>query len=278
MPPPDSPDAGTTSSVRLVSLNIASGRTADGTFSLSRTGTDLRDLDADVVALQEVDLRLPRSGDLDQAAVLAEACRVPGRPAWSALFAATLHGAPGPGGDARPAPATLPDEPSYGVALLTRLPVLSQHELRLAPARGRLPILLPPGIRPRVWFMPDEQRIALAAVLDGPTGPLTVVSTHLSFAPARAVRQLRQIRDWARPLPRPLVLLGDLNLAGSWPSRATGWRPLVSGRTFPASRPRAQLDHALADGPIRLDRRAVVTALGGGDHLGIVTDVTPVAP
>lgn len=274
--PPDSPDdRAEGAAVRLVSLNIASGRTSDGTFSLACTGQDLADLAPDVVALQEVDLRLPRSGGVEQAYELAETCRATGEPPWSVLFAAALHGTPGPGGLARPAPATLSDEPSYGVALLTRLPVLARHELRLAPARGRLPIALPPGTRPRVWFMPDEQRIALAAVLAGPSGPLTVVSTHLSFAPPRAVRQLRRIRDWTQALPRPLVLLGDLNLAGSWPARATGWRPLVRGRTFPASGPRAQLDHALADGPLTVGERADVARVGGGDHLGIVVDVVP---
>lgn len=263
--------------VRLVSVNIASGRTGDGSFDLRRVGRDLGGLDADVVALQEVDRLLPRSGTIDQAAELSAACRRPGEPGWTALFAAALHGTPGPRAGARPAPSTLPVEPSYGVALLTRLPVLTTHELRMAPARGRLPIALPHGTRPRIWFMPDEQRVALAAVLAAPGGDLTVVSTHLSFAPPRAVRQLREIRRWAMDLPRPLVLLGDLNLAGSWPARVTGWRPLVRGRTFPASGPRAQLDHALADGLDRRTGRTDVVTVGGSDHRGIVVDVLPSA-
>lgn len=275
MPPASLSDAGADSTVRLVSLNIASGRTGDGTVSLARTGHDLAQLAPDVVAVQEVDRLLDRSGRADQAAELAAACRAPGQPAWSALFAAAVHGSPGPGAGSRPAPATLGAEPSYGVGLLTHLPVLATHELRMAAARGRLPIALPPGTRPRVWFMPDEQRVALAAVLDGPRGPLTVVSTHLSFAPPRAARQLRQIRHWAQDLPRPLVLLGDLNLVGSWPARLTRWRPMVKGRTFPASGPRAQLDHVLADGPVRPAGRADVVEVGAGDHLGLVVDVMP---
>lgn len=259
--------------LRLVSLNIASGRTRDGTVMLAGTGQDLAELAPDVVALQEVDRLLPRSGGADQATELAHACRRAVEPAWSALFAAALHGTPGPGDDARPAAATLPDEPSYGVALLTRRPVLATHELRMAPARGRLPIVLPPGTRPPVWFMPDEQRIALAAVLDVAGEQLTVVSTHLSFAPPRAARQLRELARWTRSLPRPLVLLGDLNLPGSWPERVTGWQPLVRGRTFPATSPRAQLDHALADGLDRPTGRAEVVSVGGGDHRGLVVDL-----
>lgn len=260
-----------TSTVRLVSLNIASGRRADGTYGLARTGRELAGLGADVVAVQEVDRGLARSGRTDQAAELAAAC---GRD-WSATFAAALHGTPGPGAGARPSRSTLRDEPSYGVALLTRLPVLDTRELRMAPARGRLPIALPPGTRPRIWFMPDEQRVALAAVLAGPEGPMTVVATHLSFAPVRAARQLRSLRRWAEDLPRPLVLLGDLNLVGSWPARLTGWQPLVRARTFPAPAPRLQLDHVLADGALHPAGRAEAVTVGDGDHRAVVVDVGP---
>ena len=48
-------------------------------------------------------------------------------------------------------------------------------------------------------------------------------------------------------LRRPLVLLGDFNLRGSVPADRTGWRPLVTGDTFPRHDPRFQIDHVLLD-------------------------------
>lgn len=257
--------------MRLVTLNIASGRGADGTVDLGPLAAAVARLDADVLALQEVDRLLPRSGLTDQAALLGEACRGDG-PAWDVRFAAALHGTPGPRGDARPAHATTDGAPSYGVALLSRYPVLDVRELRLAPARGRRPIPLPPGTRPPVWFLADEQRVALATTLQTPAGPLTVVTTHLSFAPGRAAVQLRRVRAWTRGLPRPLVLMGDLNLPGALPRRLTGWSSLVRTATFPAERPRVQLDHALADGPVEVLAGAAVQ-VGGSDHRALVVDV-----
>jgi endonuclease/exonuclease/phosphatase family metal-dependent hydrolase len=255
--------------VRLATLNMASGRDADGVVRVERLASAVAALGADVVALQEVDHRLPRSAGVDQAAVVAAACAEGGAP-WHHRFAAALHGSPGPEGGARPAPATLPDEPSYGVALLSRFPVTGWRELRLAAARARLPMALPPGTRPPVWFVPDEQRVALAARVETPGGPLTVVSTHLSFAPWGAVRQLRAVRTWVATLPRPLVLLGDLNLPGTVPARVTGWQSLVGAATYPSAGPRVQLDHALADGLDRPVAGASAVTVGGSDHLGLV--------
>jgi endonuclease/exonuclease/phosphatase family metal-dependent hydrolase len=258
--------------LRLATINIASGRDTDGVTRLPLLGRALAGLDADVIALQEVDLLLPRSGSADQASVLAAACRGDG-PAWDVRFGAALHGTPGPGGGSRPAAGSLPAVPSYGVALLTRHPVVRTHELRLTPARGRRPIPLPPGSGAPFWFIRDEQRVALAAELSTPTGPLTVVTTHLSFAPVRAGVQLRRLRAWAADLPRPLVLMGDLNLPGTLPRRLTGWTSAARVPTFPAQRPRVQLDHVLSDGLIGPLTPARAVPVGGSDHLGLIFDM-----
>jgi endonuclease/exonuclease/phosphatase family metal-dependent hydrolase len=258
--------------IRLLTANIASGRDTDGVVRSSRLGTAIAGLDADVVAMQEVDHLLPRSDRADQAQDVAVACAGDGPP-WHAVFAAALHGTPGPGGGATPAPSSTPGVPSYGVALLSRHPVVATRELRLAPARGRRPIPLPPGTRPPIWFLADEQRVALAATVRTPDGELTVVSTHLSFAPGRAMVQLRRLRAWLADLPRPLVVMGDLNLPGPVPRRLTGWSSLVQAPTFPAPQPRLQLDHVLGDGlPWAVtDARAVT--IGGSDHRGLLVDL-----
>jgi endonuclease/exonuclease/phosphatase family metal-dependent hydrolase len=259
--------------VRLASVNTASGLDRGSwTVSVERLGEAVGDLEADVVALQEVDYLLERTGAVDQAAAVAGACAGTGPP-WQHRFTAAVHGTPGDPRTFRSADATRAGEPSYGVALLTRWEVTAWHELRMPPGRARLPVPLPAGSPHRVLWAPDEQRVALAAVLSTPEGMLSVVCTHLSFSPLQAVRQLRRLVAWSSPLPRPLVLLGDLNLPGRVPSALTGWRPLVRSATYPSGRPRLQLDHVLADGELHvvLGRTVVV---GGSDHRAPVVDVS----
>ncbi|WP_432572508.1 endonuclease/exonuclease/phosphatase family protein [Kineococcus sp. SYSU DK005] len=261
----------------MASVNAASGRDlTTGRIDTDRLAAAVAALGADVVAVQEVDHLLPRSGGTDQTAVLARACGVTRA---GARFAATVHGTPGSPDTFRPARATVPGEPSYGVALLSRLPVLEWRELRMGGSAARLPLVLPPGAGKRLRLVPDEPRAVLAAVVDarapGTTGsrPVTVLGTHLSFSPLRAVGQLREVRRWAADLPRPLVLLGDLNLPPGVVTRALPWRPLVAGATFPSPAPRVQLDHALADG-LHGGASGRVERVGGSDHRAVVVDLT----
>lgn len=265
-------DGGSGTTLRLVCANAASGLDrSTWTVSIERFAKAVADLEADVVALQEVDHLLPRTGVVDQPAVIAASCARNGQP-WQHRFAAAVHGTPGDPGTVRPAQATRQDEASYGVAVLTRWEATGWSELRMPPGRARLPVPLPPGAPRRVLWVPDEQRIALAGVLATPIGQVSVVCTHLSFSPARAVRQLRRVVAWSAMLPRPVILLGDLNLPGPVPARVSGWRPLVRAGTYPAGRPRLQLDHALADGHVRVHAAGTV-ALAGSDHRAAVVDL-----
>jgi endonuclease/exonuclease/phosphatase family metal-dependent hydrolase len=263
---------GVAGTVRIVGANAAAGLDRHtGVFDIESFAGAVAGLEADVVALQEIDHRLPRSGGVDQAAVVAAACAGDGPP-WQHRFAAAIDGTPGDPRTFRSAATTLPGEPSYGVALLTRWDVEEWHELRLPPSRARLPVVLPPGAPQRVLWVPDEQRVAVAAVLATPSGTLSVVCTHLSFSPPRAVGQLRRIRAWSVALPRPLVLVGDLNLPGGLPAGLTRWQSLAQHATYPAHAPRVQLDHVLADGRVRVEAdRAVRVA--GSDHRALVVDL-----
>ena len=253
--------------LRLASVNAASGRDlASGAVDSFVLTSAVAALDADVVALQEVDHLLPRSGRSDQTALLTAATGSTGR------FVATVHGTPGAVEGFSPAMSTVPDEPSYGIALLSRLPVLDWTEERMVPGRARLPLPVPgAGLR----WIPDEPRAVVAAVVQTAAGPVSVLGTHLSFSPARSVAQLRAVRRFAASLPRPLVLMGDLNLPPGVVRRVLPWRALVTGPTFPAPSPKVQLDHALADGlPAGTGVQARIEQVGGSDHRGVVVDLT----
>jgi endonuclease/exonuclease/phosphatase family metal-dependent hydrolase len=253
-----------TAPLRVATWNIFGGRTWDGArVDLDLTLATLRRLDADVVALQEVDRDLPRSGGVDQARVLAEALGM------SFRFAPALLGTPGHQRGWRPVDPGVDDPggPAYGIALLSRLPLGRVEVVRL-PRRGG-----------------EEPRVAQVAEVAVGGRPLTVTGTHLSFVPRSGVAQLRALLRRLDGRGGRRLLLGDLNLcwplvrAVAWP----GWRPLVRGGTFrnrpPGSRrPRVQLDHVLAAGrgrPLAAQARgaqasrARVVSGPASDHLAV---------
>ena len=261
---------------RVATLNLASGRGGDGRpLTAAALAAAVRDVDVDVLSLQEVDAAQPRSHGVHQASVVAAAL---GAADWR--FAPTLRGTPGPVRSWRPVrpavlhgPATAgADGPLFGDALVSRVPVRRWHVLSLGAGRARLPIMAPDPRTgtPRWWWIPDEPRVALAAELPG----LTVVATHLSFSPPTALRQLWRLRRWMAGLPAPVVLAGDLNLPGPVPGRVVGGQPLARALTYPGADPRLQLDHLLAVGPAA-GSDPVSRGLDVGDHLLLAVTVGP---
>jgi endonuclease/exonuclease/phosphatase family metal-dependent hydrolase len=253
--------------LRLGSFNLLSGRSlTDGEIVTERLIAATEQLDVDVLALQEVDRHQPRSGLVDQAALIA---RTMG--ALEYRFEAALDGFPGESGWI-PSVAD-PDHlgPQFGVALISRRPVLEWHVLRMSPSRGRFPLPIP-SRPPRVLWLNDEPRVAVAAVLAEPR--ITIACTHLSFVPTSSVRQLATLRRWLARLPGPQVLLGDLNLPGSAARRLTGWTPLISSPTFPSPAPRVQLDHVLASGlPPGFRATGRVRPMPISDHRAVLVDL-----
>ena len=81
-----------------------------------------------------------------------------------------------------------------------------------------------------------------------PAGELVVANTHLSFVPGWGRRQLIRIRRDLSAFPDPVILMGDLNMAGRLPATITGYRPLAGHPTFPVDEPDQQLDHILLRG------------------------------
>jgi endonuclease/exonuclease/phosphatase family metal-dependent hydrolase len=225
--------------VRLATFNLLHGRSlADGAVHAERVAAAVAELDADALGLQEVDRAQPRSKHLDLTAIAAEALGAPVH-----RFAAAVVGTPGETWQ----PWRSDDDnvhPLYGIALVSRWPVLRWQITQLPAAPVRSPVYVPDG---GLILLKDEPRVLLAAVVDAPGGPLTVATTHLSFVPGWNVRQLRAAVRALRALPAPRVLLGDLNLPAG-PARAfSGWKPLARVPTYPSPTPRAQLDHVLAD-------------------------------
>ena len=258
--------------LRVGTLNLASGRDPRGVpMDGDALGAAVAGLEVDVLAVQEVDAGQSRSEGVDQAAALGAGLGADWR------MAATVGGTPDPFRSWQPleprlrGPGEAPDGPAYGVALLSRRPVRRWHVLGLGAGRARLPLraLDPRTGRSRLWWFPDEPRVAVAAEVEG----LTVVATHLSFAPQTSVRQLLRLRRWCAALPGPVVVAGDLNLPGAVPARVLGARDLVRAPTFPAADPRVQLDHLLAVGGRVRAEDGTAVRLGVGDHRALFATV-----
>jgi endonuclease/exonuclease/phosphatase family metal-dependent hydrolase len=255
--------------VRVATFNVLHGRSvATGEVRRLELVEAAAGLDADVVGLQEVDRAQERSGGVDQTAAVAHAL---GAEHWR--FVPALHGTPG----AAWTPSDLEDGthvdgPAYGVGLVSRLPVRSWHVRRFGPAPIGLPLLVP-GSR-GLTHVDDEPRVAVAAVLDTGNGPVTVVTTHLSFVPGWNVAQLRVLSRWARTLPAPRLLMGDLNLPGPLPRLTTGWAQPARVATYPSWRPRVQFDHVLVDGlPAAAVRGFRSMCLSVSDHCALAVDL-----
>jgi endonuclease/exonuclease/phosphatase family metal-dependent hydrolase len=118
----------------------------------------------------------------------------------------------------------------------------------------------------------DEPRVAVVAEVDSPAGRLDVVTIHLSFLWPWNRRQLRRLLAGLAPRPRPVVLLGDLNMGPGPARRVTGMTPLAAGPTFPVDHPREQIDHILTTGRFPAARGRTV-ALPVSDHRALVVDV-----
>jgi endonuclease/exonuclease/phosphatase family metal-dependent hydrolase len=245
--------------VRLATFNIQHGLGPDGRADNHRLAAAVAALDADVVGLQEVDMRQARSGGVDQARLCAKVMGAVDHRFLPALAGPFRY----PGVRRRARHTERADAPGYGIALLSRYPVRSWHTALLPPAT--------PWVWGRVQLGTDEPRVALAAEIDAPSGPLTVVCTHLSVyrfpsvtwagglarrtvgyrsgtpGERHAERQVDDLLGQLEGLPRPLVLLGDLNLRAPIPAESTGWRPLATGDTYPRDDPRFQIDHVLWD-------------------------------
>lgn len=233
-----------------------------GTLDLAAVAATVAGLDADVIAVQEADRALARSGGVHQVAWLGD------RLGFEHAFAPALIGDPetswalvgghDPGGGA------------YGVGLLSRYPIAGVRSRRLpgggAGQRPRRPARGKPG-----WDR--EPRVALTAVVATPAGRVRVTAAHLSYLPWRGIAQLRAAASEAVG-DGPVLLLGDFNLPVAVVRRVLGrrWDHAGGAPTYPAWKPRAQPDQVAVTGGLAVHASAVGPA-GSSDHLPLCVTV-----
>ncbi|KZL18391.1 Endonuclease/Exonuclease/phosphatase family protein [Pseudovibrio axinellae] len=209
--------------MKFTSYNIQYGFGADGKNDLARIASELRG--ADVIALQEVERFWERSGDVDQAALLAELL-----PEYYWVYGANLD-MDASHKDANGAVQNRRRQ--FGTMILSRHPIVSSRNFPL----------------PKYGTMTQHsiQQGVLEAVLDLPSAPLRVYCTHLSHLCSETRRpQVGALMDivnrapleggawcgghpdpragWTQgempPMPREAILMGDMNFTHASPEYA----------------------------------------------------------
>lgn len=165
------PPVAAQATLRVGVYNVKHGLGMDSVIDLERIAEVLRPLDADVITLQEIDRGVERSGGVDQARRLG------------ALLGMSAHF-----GDFMPYQGG-----EYGMAVLTRLPVLGVENHRL-----------PDGDEPRTAL---EVRVAVG--VEGV--PVSVVGIHLYRTPEERLSQAQAVHEAFEKVEHPVVLAGDFN-------------------------------------------------------------------
>lgn len=216
--PSDGSAADTTSQLRVLCYNIHWAKGTDDRYDVPRLAEVIRRTKPDLVALQEVDVGVRRSGRVHEAQRLADLTGMAVR------FGPTQHYEGG----------------LFGNAVLTRLPIL---DVAIHPL-------------PYTESTPEQTtypRGAIAVTVEGPHGkPLRFVSTHFQhnvpadrLAEAQAINRIFASDDDAVPT----ILAGDMNavpdsepiaeLLKHW-SNATD-EPATP--TAPSTQPRSRIDY-----------------------------------
>ncbi len=202
-------------SIRVLCYNIHHGEGVDGKLDLERIAKVIRSVSPDVVALQEVDRKVERTGHVDQPAELARLTKM------QVVFEKNIDFEGG----------------QYGNAVLSKLPIIEHTNVRL------------PSLDD------GEQRGVLICKLkpDSLDHSIQLLCTHLDHRPddrerlasATQINQLIASRG-----ETPAILAGDLNSTRD--SRvlaafAKQWRPANTEElpTVPVKKPKRQIDFIL---------------------------------
>ena len=233
--------------MKVISWNIFNGQAANPTLPAPDLSESIRETitsqGCDLLAVQEVDENQPRSGNVHQLEVIAEAMNAP---YWG--YARAVIGTPGFGWRRPTAEEKIIHSdstlPGYGIGLASKIPVRAWHRLDLPASWFGLALAYPTEKGFRLKYAKDEPRVAIIAELEN---GFTVAATHLSFVPFWNYFQLLKLIRFMHTLPGRPLIVGDINLPWNIPNRFTRWKSLVAKKTFPAYKPSLQFDYILTN-------------------------------
>jgi endonuclease/exonuclease/phosphatase family metal-dependent hydrolase len=247
--------------LRVATYNIQAGAGMDRQFDVKRQIETLREIDADILSLQEVDVHWSaRSEWRDLATEIAEALDM------NVFFGHIYELDP-------PAEGQPPRQ--FGIAMLSRYPILSAENNEITRLSTQVP---DPQPEPAPGF-PE-------IVVNVQGTHVHVYGTHLDFRADPAVREM-QVADMLQIMAedggRRQILLGDFNAAPDAPELAPLWEHVADawvlagepddGLTYPADAPDRRIDYVNVSPRVEVMDATVPDTLAS-DHLPVVADLT----
>jgi endonuclease/exonuclease/phosphatase family metal-dependent hydrolase len=219
---------------RIATWNIRAARSAP----VDTIAAELQAMEADVIALQEVDVRARRTGFVDEPAGLATTL------GFQYVFAASIKW----------------DEGDYGLAVLSRWPLAKVRRYRLDATAAA------------------EPRIVLEVVVCAGGRPLHIFNHHADGRRASREVGFPELRAIVQPhVGHGILVLGDFNEHSDSPGmRGLIDAGLVDlGAEQPVNTSRAgRIDYLLADDPLaRLASTARVWPTDNSDHNAVLVDL-----
>jgi endonuclease/exonuclease/phosphatase family metal-dependent hydrolase len=232
--------------LRVMTYNIHHCAGVDGKLDINRIATIIKDANADLVALQEVDNAVKRSGRLDQAAELGRAT------GFNPVFGKAVDW---DGGD-------------YGQAILSKFPTpIESHKVYKLPVTG--------GREPRI-------ALAVRVTPSKPITPITFITVHLEHQhEGDRLAQARRLKEVLDQIPtKNVIVAGDFNAMPESDALKVfsdaGWKN-ASGddKTFPASLPVRKIDWVWLpkESPWKVVNNDVIAERVASDHRPVVVEL-----
>lgn len=222
-------------SAAVVTYNIHHGAEPKHWARLARTAGSLAGLSPDLIALQEVDHRVVRSGFRSQPKSLAK------RLGMHEVFAPARRW--GPGG-------------LYGIAVLSKVPLQAVEYVRLPRFDG-------------------EQRLAILGQALIADMLVSIAAVHLHYNDVAAPHQLEVVCRKLLARPAPHLMLGDFNVGAELigpTAERFGFTMPEPTLTFPATSPRDAIDWILGNGLTVSDIRRIDS--NASDHCPLVAHIS----
>lgn len=230
--------------LRVLCYNIHYGQGNDGAYNLQRLADVINQAKPDLVALQEVDVGVRRSGRVHQARRLGELTNLAVR------YGPTQHYEGG----------------LFGNAVLTGLPIKDVH------------------IQPLPYTEATAERVtyprgAIAVTVQLPGGkPLKFISTHFQHnVPEDRVAEAKAINDFFADESMPTILAGDMNatpeaapvriLQSKWSNAIDA----AAAPSAPSSGPRSRIDYIFYRGDtLNMRSSEVLPEAMASDHCPVL--------
>jgi endonuclease/exonuclease/phosphatase family metal-dependent hydrolase len=226
--------------LRVATCNPRHGAGRFGLVSHRGLVDTCRTLDADILALQELDRYVVRSWFRNQPALVARAL-------------AMRH-----------------------VAARAKRTPLGGSQCNVLCARGAIDQVEVVELPRRAEA---ERRVAILARVRLAGATVSVACTHLQHRGGAAREQLAAVLETLVARPSPRIVAGDFNLAAEDVEpilAARGFAPAPSGPTFPAGSPRRRIDWIAVDAALHVLGTRVHDPIVG-DHCPLVADLAVVA-